>query len=161
MTRFTTTLGAVLAALAGLVLFLFAASGSATAQGADDPGQVAAGQAIYEMNCAGCHAADGTGVAGRGRPLTGIAMQGDRATHIASITDGKGGMPAFGERLSADEIEQAASYVRLTFVSEEQAAEQPTELAMTGTESTLAVAGVVMIAAGAQLVVLGRRRSNR
>ena len=44
-------------------------------------------------------------------PLIGIADQGDRATHVASVTDGKGGMPAFGERLSADEIKKVAVYV--------------------------------------------------
>ncbi len=151
-------------AIAGLMLFTFAASSQAQAQGGDDPAQVEAGQAVYEMNCAGCHGADGTGVAGRGRPLIGIAGQGDRATHIASIADGKGGMPAFGERLSAEEVEQAASYVRLTFVeaSASTTAEQPTELAMTGVESeALAFAGIAMLAGGAHLLIWSRRRDGR
>ena len=114
---------------------------------------------VFEMSCAGCHAVDGTGVAGRGRPLIGIASQGDRATHIASIADGKGSMPGFGERLSSDEIDQVASYVRLAFVEAPAAAEQPTELAMTGIDSELlALAGVVMVAGGAQLVIWSRRR---
>jgi mono/diheme cytochrome c family protein len=116
--------------------------------------------AVYEASCAGCHGADGTGVAGRGRPLTGIAAQGDRATHVASITDGKGGMPAFGERLSADEIDQAASYVRLTFV-EEAAAAQEEELARTGVDSTgLAVIGTALLAGGVQLVIWSRRNED-
>lgn len=135
-------------------------TGPAQAQGADDPAQVEAGMAVYEASCAGCHAADGTGVAGRGRPLTGIAAQGDRATHVASITDGKGGMPAFGERLSADEIDQATSYVRLTFV-EEAAAAQEEELARTGVDSTgLAVIGTALLAGGVQLVLWSRRNED-
>lgn len=146
-------------AVSGLLLFVVASPGQAQAQGSDDPAQVEAGQAVYEMSCAGCHGADGTGVAGRGRPLTGIASQGDRATHIASITDGKGGMPAFGERLSSEEIEQATSYVRLTFVEATVSTDE--ELALTGVGSAgLAVAGVAMLAGGLQLVVWSRRRTD-
>lgn len=147
-------------ALAGLLLFTVGSPGQAAAQGADDPAQVAAGQAIFEMSCAGCHAVDGSGVAGLGRPLTGIAAQGDRATHVGSVTNGKGGMPAFDERLTMDEIDQAVSYVRLTFV--EQAAESaPTELALTGINSTgFAIVGVSMLAGGLQLVVWSRRRGE-
>ena len=151
-------------ALSGLLLFVVGSPSPAHAQGADDPAQVEAGQAVFEGSCAGCHAADGTGVAGRGRPLTGIASQGDRATHVASVTDGKGGMPAFGERLSSEEIDQAISYVRLTFVEEAAAAEttaETTELAVTGLETTgLAVAGVAMLAGGVHLVMWSRRRTD-
>ncbi len=70
-------------------------------------------------------------------------------------------MPAFDGQLDAEQIEQAASYVRLTFVEEaaaEEAAETE-ELARTGIESGgLAVAGVAMLAGGIQLVVWSRRR---
>jgi mono/diheme cytochrome c family protein len=147
-------------ALSGLLLFTVGAPAQAAAQGADDPAQVVAGQAVFEMNCAGCHADDGSGVAGIGRPLTGIATQGDRATHVASITNGKSGMPSFSESLTVDEIDQAASYVRLTFV-DEAAESAPTELALTGIESTgFAVVGVAMLAGGLQLVVWSRRRGE-
>ena len=105
-------------ALSGLLLVVVAGSAPASAQGADDPAQVAEGQVVFALSCAGCHGDDGAGITGAGRSLTGIANQGDRAVHIDSITTGKGGMPAFGERLSSDEIEQAASYVRLTFVDD-------------------------------------------
>lgn len=152
----------VLTTLLGLVLFLVGTGGQAGAQGADDAGEAAAGKAVYEQSCAGCHAADGTGVAGRGRPLTGIAAQGDRATHIASITDGKGAnMPAFGERLSADEISQVTSYLRLTFVEEAAAEETTTELAVTGVGSAgLAILGMTMVAGGIQLTVWSRRKDS-
>lgn len=145
-------------ALGGLLLVVMAGPAPASAQGADDPAQLEAGQAVYELSCAGCHGDDGTGVAGAGRPLTGIASQGDRATHIESVTNGKGGMPAFGERLSSEEIEQAASYVRLTFVDEAAADE---ELARTGVGSAgLAVVGVTMLTGGLYLVSWNRRRTD-
>ena len=151
--------GVVWTAVIALALVLGGVS-AASAQGGDDPSQVAAGQAVYEMSCAGCHAEDGTGVAGRGRPLTGIAAQGDRAVHIESITNGKGGMPAFGDRIEADDIEAVASYVRLTFVAEEAAADDTTAeaLADTGVETpVLAITGLTMLAAGGLLVRASRR----
>lgn len=145
-------------AVAGLVLVVMSGPSPAQAQG-----EVAAaqdgGQAIYETNCAGCHADDGTGVAGRGRPLTGIAAQGDAATHIASVADGKGGMPAFGSRLSGEEIEQAVTYARVTFVEEAAASGGDTELAVTGVGTTgLTVLGFAMLVGGLQLVVFSKRR---
>ena len=152
------TFGTLVFAALGLALFVMGTSGNAQAQGADNQADVPAGQMVYEASCAGCHGDDGTGVAGRGRPLTGIASQGDRATHVASVTDGKGGMPAFGERLSADEIDQSISYVRLTFVQEATEAAQPTELALTGATTTaLALVGLVMVVGGAQLIAWSRR----
>ncbi len=128
---------------------------TASAQsGADDPGQVEAGMAVYESNCAGCHGAEGEG-SDRGRPLTGIASQGDRATHIASVTSGKGNMPAFGERLSDDEIGSAVSFVRLTFVAQDE----PAELAVTGYNSTfLALIGALLAVGGGGLLALSQRR---
>ena len=147
--------GAVWAAVIALAMMLGGVS-AASAQGGDDPAQVEAGQAVYEMSCAGCHAEDGTGVAGRGRPLVGIASQGDRAAHIESIVNGIGPMPAFGDLLAAEDVEAVASYVRLTFVAEEEAAAE--ELAETGVETpVLALTGLTMVAAGALLVRASRR----
>ena len=148
-------------ALSGLLLVVVAGSAPASAQGADDPAQVAEGQVVFALSCAGCHGDDGAGVTGAGRPLTGIANQGDRAVHIDSVTTGKGGMPAFGERLSSDEIEQAASYVRLTFVDEAAAATADEELARTGAGSAgLAVVGVTRVTGGMYLVTWNRRRTG-
>lgn len=148
--------------VAGLLLVVVGA-GTAGAQSAEDnAAEVAAGQAVFEMSCAGCHGEDGTGVSGLGRPLIGIAEQGDRARHIATITDGRGGMPGFGERLSTEEISAAASYVRLTFVeaAAETTDESPAELAVTGAETpVLALVGTVLVLGGLQLVVFSRRRS--
>lgn len=176
----------VVLAIAGLLMVVVAGQSPAQAQGATAAAQDG-GQAVYEASCAGCHADDGTGVSGLGRPLTGIAAQGDAATHIASVTDGKGAMPAFGARLSADEIEQAVTYARETFVEEaadaaDEEAEEAEEtvdaeeteeaeeaaddagddaaLAETGIEATgLAVIGFTLLAGGIQLVAFSKRRN--
>lgn len=109
----------------GIAIFLMSLHGTpqagASAQG-DDPAQVEAGQAVYESTCADCHGIDGTG-GGLGRDLTGVATEADRAQHIASVTEGLGIMPAHADLLSAEEIEQAVSYVRLTFVADDGASE--------------------------------------
>jgi len=136
-----------LIAVMGLALTIVSTNTPATAQSTDNAADVEAGQAIYSSSCAGCHGADGTGVAGRGRPLIGIASQGDRATHIDSIANGKGSMPAFGERLSGDEVGQVASYVRLSFVEAQESG--PAALARTGVGSgLLTMVGMSMLIGG-------------
>ena len=75
----------------------------------------ALGMAIYEANCQRCHRADGTG--GRGPSLVGIAAdQPDPQEQINQIIAGGRGMPAFGERLTTDEIDAVVDYIRTTFV---------------------------------------------
>ncbi len=145
----------LLVALVATVLLVLAGGlGTASAQGdVDDPAQVDAGKVVYEANCAGCHGATGEG-SNSGRPLVGVAMQeADRSVHIMSVTDGKGNMPAFGERLSADEIDSAVSYVRLTFVQAEP------ELAVTGPKGTqIAFLGALVVLVGMALVAFSRRQ---
>lgn len=132
-----------ISALIGIVV-AFAVVSVASAQTAEDPAKVTAGEAVFTSNCVACHAADGTGVEGRGRPLIGVAgQQPDRTVHIASVTDGKGGMPAWGDRLSAEEIDSAVAYVRATFVSESD------DLARTGTETNM------LVLVGAALMAFG------
>ena len=166
----------VMATLLALVAGLLSlAQAPASAQSStDDPSQLAAGEAVFTTNCAGCHGVDGTG-SNTGRPLIGIAAeQPDRAVHIMSVTDGKGFMPAWGDMLSAEEIDAAVSYVRLTFVAPPPAEEEPpaaddsaadaepaaeTELAVTGVESyQLAIIGMALLGAGTMLVLPARRR---
>ena len=144
--------------VAGVVSVLLG-GGAALAQGTtDDPAQVEAGRAVFEQTCSGCHGVDGTG-SQFGRSLIGIAAeQPDRAVHIASVTDGKGAMPAWGGDLSADEIDAAVSYVRLTFVEVEAEA----ELAITGSSTVpLLVVGLSLVLAGTLIVLtLGRDPSR-
>ena len=69
---------------------------------------------VYESNCARCHADDGSG--GRGANLQGIAeRQPDQTFGVEVVTNGRRGMPAFGDDLSAEEIEAAVSYIWDTF----------------------------------------------
>lgn len=142
------------------VVFALMMAPAAVAQGStDDPAQVEAGMAVFETNCASCHTSEGVGSTA-GRPLIDIALEEpDRNAHIESVTNGRGGMPAFGASLSAEEIDSVVSYVRLTFVSsqaEEPAEEEPAAeeaLAVTGVESgALVVAALGLGVAGLMLV---------
>lgn len=149
-----------LVAVAGLLLTIFATNSTATAQSTDRIEDLDAGKAIYESNCAGCHGGDGTGVAGRGRPLLGIGSQGDRDTHIMSIADGKGSMPAFGEKLSTEEVGQVASYVRISFAPE-AAQTGPAELAVTGVGSAgLTLIGMSMLVGGWLMLVWSKSETS-
>jgi mono/diheme cytochrome c family protein len=73
------------------------------AQSADD---IAAGQAIYEANCASCHASDGTGADAGVPDLSNAA---DAATKSPQalfdiVSQGKGEMPAFDDQGSSDQV---------------------------------------------------------
>ena len=72
------------------------------------------GDAIFKAKCAGCHGADGTkAIASMGvKPLNTPDVQGKgAATLIGEVTNGAGKMPAFGGKLSGDEIKSAVDYV--------------------------------------------------
>ncbi len=79
-------------------------------------GQPASGQQLFAENCAVCH-----GPAGQGKPAIGsrdltntVFQKSTSDAHIgAVIRDGAGGkMPAFGAKLSADQISSLTAYVR-------------------------------------------------
>jgi mono/diheme cytochrome c family protein len=83
-----------------------AAAAEAAADGLD-------GAALFGDNCAVCHGGDGSG--GIGPRLAGgrvVTVYPDAADQIAVVTNGRGGMPAFGERLTADEIAAVVEYTR-------------------------------------------------
>lgn len=73
------------------------------------------GAAVFKAKCAVCHGVDGTktipamGV----KPLTTpeVKAQSD-AQLTTAVTNGKGKMPAFGGKLSGEEIKAAVAYVR-------------------------------------------------
>jgi mono/diheme cytochrome c family protein len=100
-----------LVAAAIAVVMLFVAQG-------DDEQEVAAGgddlgAQVYADRCAGCHGADGGG--GAGPPLAdGAVVEAfpDEADQIVVVTDGRGGMPAFGDQLSTEEIAAVVTYTR-------------------------------------------------
>lgn len=92
-----------------VVLFLlplFAMQGS-TAEAVD-------GAQLFEANCAGCHA-NGGNIVRWGKNLKQRAMAKNGYTSIETIADlvthGKGNMSAYGDRLTAPEIQAVSEYV--------------------------------------------------
>jgi cytochrome c6 len=76
--------------------------------------EVSAGAKIFNNNCAQCHAG------GRNNVVAAKTLQADALEKYGKntveaialqVTKGKGAMPAFGEKLSADEIDLVANYV--------------------------------------------------
>jgi mono/diheme cytochrome c family protein len=71
------------------------------------------GAAVFAENCATCHGADGSGISGP--PLDdGIVVVNfpDIQDQIDVVTNGRGPMPAFGDRLSAEQIQAVVEYTR-------------------------------------------------
>jgi mono/diheme cytochrome c family protein len=71
------------------------------------------GAAVFSDTCAGCHGADGSGISGP--PLNdGIVVTNfpDIQDQVDVVTNGRGPMPAFGGRLSAEEIQAVVEYTR-------------------------------------------------
>ena len=91
---------------------------ASTATGSDGSGATASpagvsGAALYQARCASCHGDDGEG--GIGPELGGGAVVEtfpDPDDQITVVTGGRGGMPAFGEQLTAEEIEAVVIYTR-------------------------------------------------
>ena len=135
--------------VASSMLVAFSAT-PAGAQDADDPGDLGQGMDIFNGGCSSCHQADGSGSAA-GRSLIDLALeQPDRSVHVASVTNGLGNMPGYEDLLTVDEIDAAVTYVRLTFLSEEDAMQ---ELPNTGLDAWLFVVGLGLIASGGAAVL--------
>jgi len=86
---------------------------------------MAFGQAVYEKNCAICHAADGRGMPPAYPPLAGnpsiqmeSAVNPTRMVLNGGFPPGTGGnpmpygMPPFAQRLSDDEVAAVVTYIR-------------------------------------------------
>lgn len=72
--------------------------------------QAANGQQIFSENCSSCHtlaAADANGQVGPNLD----DIQPDKGTVARQVINGGGGMPAFGDRLSEEEIDAVATFV--------------------------------------------------
>ena len=85
----------------------------------DESSAATRGREVYTANCARCHGADGMSHTSMGEmteapDLTDAAWQSRRSTArmIASVTNGRGEMPAFGRKLSKSQIAAAVAYVR-------------------------------------------------
>jgi cbb3-type cytochrome c oxidase subunit III len=114
----------VFVSLAGFILFLATAAGaasggSATAEPQRGRAALERGREVYTANCGRCHGADGQGhtrMAEMVEPpdMSDPAWQRGRSTSrmIASVTNGRGQMPAFKKKLSKQDIAAAVAYVR-------------------------------------------------
>ena len=73
----------------------------------------AAGEAMFEAKCAGCHGADAKGKeAMKTRDMSSADVQKQSDAELtAIITGGKGKMPAY-KTLSADQVKDLVSYLR-------------------------------------------------
>jgi mono/diheme cytochrome c family protein len=106
----------VVAAVSATVVLMFA--NKPTAPPAAPPAVVAAaggidGAALYGKQCAGCHGGDGSGGIGPRLAERVLVAYPDPAAQIAVVTNGRGrGMPAFGTRLTPDEIAAIVAYTR-------------------------------------------------
>lgn len=101
-------LGVALAATLGL-----AACGSSDDTATPSDPVLAQGQKVYRQNCATCHGSKGGG--GSGVKLAGVVASRypNIEDHEAVIRDGiQPGMPAWGSKLSAEDIEAVARWER-------------------------------------------------
>jgi cytochrome c6 len=79
-------------------------------------GDVAAGEQVFNANCAACHAG-GQNVIMPDKTLEKEALESylaggrNEKAIMTQVTNGKNAMPAFGGRLGEDEIQNVASYV--------------------------------------------------
>lgn len=68
------------------------------------------GKAIFSSNCASCHTLKAAGATGEVGPNL-DELGPDEATVEKQVTNGGGGMPAFGGTLSPEEIKEVAAFV--------------------------------------------------
>jgi Cu/Ag efflux protein CusF len=71
------------------------------------------GAEIYKTNCASCHNEKGEGTKKGISLVTGHALHHTEAEHIKQVTDGEAKkMPAFRDKLTAEQIAEAVKFVR-------------------------------------------------
>ncbi len=76
--------------------------------------EISSGESLFSLNCAGCHAHGGN-IIRRGKNLKQKTLvrrgYGEAGAITQIITQGKGAMPAYADRLTGEEIEAIATYV--------------------------------------------------
>jgi len=108
----------VVLSLAAACLLAAGASGVSQARGGSQS-QAERGRAVYEARCTRCHGADGAGQTRMAEiveppDISDPAWQRRRsnARLSASVSNGRGQMPAFKKKLSRQEIAAVIAYVR-------------------------------------------------
>ncbi len=77
-------------------------------------GDAANGSSIFSANCAACHIRGGNMVnPAKTLKLADLEKYGKNSIEaiVAQATNGAGAMPAFGSKLSADQLEDVATYI--------------------------------------------------
>ena len=84
---------------------------AATTPAAPAAGDATAGKEVFSSaGCGGCHTLKAAGTSGAiGPNLDNLAPEVDQV--VSQVTNGGGGMPAFGGKLSGKEIQDVAAYV--------------------------------------------------
>jgi cytochrome c6 len=83
---------------------------AATTAGGGGAISAAAGKKVFEANCGSCHTLAAAGTSGNVGPnLDDLGP--NMATVVRQVTNGGGGMPAFGSQLSEAQIQSVAKYV--------------------------------------------------
>jgi len=98
--------------VAGVSLFAACSGGGSSPAAPSDNPVLVEGQQIYSQNCASCHGAAGGG--GYGPKLAGVVSTKypNIDDQIALITNGKGAMPSFSKKLTAEQITAVTRYTR-------------------------------------------------
>jgi mono/diheme cytochrome c family protein len=102
----------LLAKSSAILFFLATTAGMGLAQPANN-----SGAALFKTNCIACHGADGRGTpTGRSLKVADFhspQVQQQSDTQLAGVIGGgRGNMPAFGDRLSKDQIDALVKYIR-------------------------------------------------
>jgi mono/diheme cytochrome c family protein len=73
-------------------------------------GSADAGKELFVSNCGNCHTLAAAGASGKVGPDLDALKPGPDTVN-AQVTNGGGGMPAFANKLSAEQIQQISDYV--------------------------------------------------
>lgn len=98
--------------LASITMVAACSGGSSTPAAPANDAVLVEGQKVYSQNCASCHGASGNG--GYGPKLAGVVAvkYPNIDDQIAIIANGKGAMPAFNKKLTAEQITAVTRYTR-------------------------------------------------
>ncbi len=84
--------------------------GAAGGGQADEGAPAVDGKAVFADTCGGCHTLSAAGTSGTTGPnLDDVSL--DAGAIEGIVRDGRGGMPAFGDQLSDDEVAAVAEFV--------------------------------------------------
>ncbi len=92
--------------------------GMAAAGMAQSGGKASPGQQVFQNRCVTCHGTDGSGNTMMGKQLNAKNLASPEVQKLSAaemtnvVSAGQGNMPAFGDRLSEQEIAQVVGYVR-------------------------------------------------